>query len=245
MRGRDQYPVLVIEHAFLPAVEEKRHVRIFFRLGDAQLSQPVSGQVLAQHVFQVRGRERGRDPVFRLVLGHAYERAEVRNIFTLETGEIRFRECTRDLPRAIGAIVCEYDYIAAPDAHRRPAAPYNGRGLNELVRLSARISHIHGDERVLRSEVGLALTYQIVGNARAIPVAVAIHRKVAAHDARKPAHAEFHHFQVRIMHVLLRALGRCIAAIQKRVQVQIPDATTGRELHEREDMILMAVHAPG
>jgi len=113
------------------------------------------------------------------------------------------------------------------------------RGLDELVRLSARVCLAHGLLAGVRLKGGLAVHQQVVHALGAVPAAVAIHRPVAPHDR---AHAR-PLGDVELGQEAGSRVRQRVAPVGERVHHEVRHRQRARELDQRAQVRERGVHA--
>ena len=101
---RNQQSFFPGERFFNATVEKISDVRVFLRLGDAQLRFARRADELAKNIFQLFGREDKRRGISNIVLGERNE-MHPRPHFAIEALEVLEQKRLRQLPGAISAEV--------------------------------------------------------------------------------------------------------------------------------------------
>ena len=148
-------------------------MRVLLRLGAVQLAEAVLGQHLGQRLCHLLLLEDDRAVEVVAVTGHRRQ---------VEAG---LEQALRELARAVRPEVEEDHRVAGLD----PGAAGEMRGLDELVRDACVVLRLHVGDGVDR-RAGLAGDDRVVGALGALPALVAVHRVVAAGDARDPLGGE-------------------------------------------------------
>ena len=118
-RRRHQDAIFTGQHRLLAAIEEKRDMRVFFGLGDAQLPQSEIGDVSSEGVLQVLRGESRRQIQAPPVMGHGRDGPQARVPRARKPLEILLAEGGRQLPHAIGPVVSEDQHIPVLHARHR------------------------------------------------------------------------------------------------------------------------------
>ena len=217
-------------------------MRVFFRLGDAQLREAEAGQVFAERVLhRLRRIGDGRigDQVL-FVFGERDERGQLERTRPREAGEVAIDEGVSQLARAVGAEIHEHDGIAGLHL---PVARDDG-GLDGFVVLAARIGRIERGDRAVE-ERRVAFGDGLEGKLHAIPALVAVHRVVAAAERGDEGAGHIRAFGLESFERGARAARRRVAAIEEGVHGDARHAAARGEVEHGEDVRLVAVHAAG
>jgi len=235
---RDQDALFAGERLFAATGEEERHVGVFLGFGDAQLGLAVFSQVVAQHVLQAARGEcrRGRD--VGGVLGK-HDELDLWLACALEVLEAFIDEHMAQFTGAVGAEVHEHHGVAVFDLHRLA----DGGGLDELIALATGVGCFQAFLGGGRVEFGLAFDDQVVGLGDTVPAVIAVHGEVTAHQAGDAALAQGGEGGVEQLDRRLRAFGRCVAAVEEGVQVDLVGTALERQFGHGDQVILMAMYA--
>ena len=174
----NQDTVFAFEGTLFAAVEEEGDVGILLGLGDAQLGQALSCDVLAKDIGQYLGLECNMD------IGHGCvilcEADIVRQdhaAFALETCKVGIDQRAGDLSCAVGTEVIENDTVAMLDL-----GIFNADNrLDELVGDAFGIGSLDGSNGIGILDA-LALDQCVIGQLDAVPAVVAVHGVETAHD---------------------------------------------------------------
>ena len=134
-------------------------------------------------------------------------------------------EALGELPGPVRAEVEEDDRVALADL----ALTAHQRRLDELVGLAALVGPAHRLLPALGAKLGLAAHDRVVGELRAVPAVVAVHRVVAARHARHAGAVP----GLDLGHVPHAAVGRRVAAVGERVHNDVRHPLAPGQLHER------------
>ena len=232
---------------FDAAVEKVGDVRVFFGLGDAQLFQAARGQIFAETIGDALRRIRGGNVREILaVSGQCAERAEPGRVRAREAIERSIGQRAGHLPRAVGAKVHEYDGVAVVHAHRLAAGRHDGGRLHEFVAFTAQIGkrqRVGGGGGPVCSG---ALRDQVVRRFHALPALVTIHGEITSAHGGYAAGAQVNKRLEFFLQRHQRRLGtfrRRVAAIQKRMHVDVFHAGLRRHVHHFMDLRFVAMHA--
>ena len=182
--GRRNDLAILARHRFLdPAVKEISDVRIFLRLGDAQLLLARRAHHIAENVLERLRPENDRAIVGRVILGQG-DVMHARPDFPVEAVEILEKKSLRELPGAIGPEVEEDDGIAVVDALFVRLGKDQRR--HELVRLALCVMPADRGRRRVRADFAAPEHDRVPGELRPVPAPVAIHREIATDDGHDP-----------------------------------------------------------
>ena len=235
---RHQHALLAGIGCLDSAVEEIGDVRVLLGLGNAQLPEPLPGDVFAETVADVLRQECRRQREVRAVAGQRAVVTEFGYVASRKTAEPGIGERARHLAGAVGAEIHEHHRVAVTHRHDRRDC---GR-LHELVAFAARIGLLERGQRIARLVERLALREQVVGGLHAFPALVAVHRIVASDDGGDAPGFELRAFVLQQRERRGGAPGRRVAPVEKRVHTHIRDAGRGRQFDHGGDLQLMAVH---
>src|SRR3989344_4963836 len=213
LRG-NKHAVLVLERLVLVAVEEVRDVSVLFRLRDAKLDLAGVRERLAERFFHAFRREGDRVLEPFLVKRHGGD-VEVLARLDGERVESRLEEWLRDLAHAVLAEVEEDD----------------GVGQGALV---------GGADRRFDALCRIALAQKhAVGSFRAVEVAIAVHRVVAAGDAcdERPG-------SVELREELAYRFRRAVLAVDKKLECHVRNTLPFGKLEKRLKVAKRSVHIP-
>ena len=219
-------------------------MRVLLGLGDVELAPADVRDGLRERVGDL-GRERDADRQSGLVLGHrddqhaARERAVGRAI---EGREVGVRERMRELARSVGAVVAVDERIAVADG---AVDPIDDGGLDELVVLAPFVRRLDGCERG-RSLQSHAVDDRVVAALRPVPALVAVHRVVAATDARDArVRVDLGEPRLEVRHEHVRRSRRRVPAVEQGVNADLGHAAAGREIGDGHEMAVGGVDAAG
>ena len=239
LRAGDDLAILALVGRFHAAVEEERHVGVFFRLRDAKLRLAVLGEVFAQHVGQLHRRIGDLDIRHgRVIFRHADIVHGEAAIAALEALEIVIHKDAGDLARAIRAEVDEHNRVALLNT----AALAGDARHDELIRHVVGVALFDGLHRAARV-VALAVDERRVGLLLAIPVGIAVHRVVAAGDGRDFAHADLVELLLKVGDEALAGMRVGVAAVHDAVHVDLLRAQMLGQIEQAEQVVDVAVHA--
>ncbi len=220
------------------AIKEVGDVRVFLRLGQAELLLARGTDDGAEDVVErLRSEDVGRG-IFGVVLRegdvvdgglHAARKAI----------EVRLEESERKLARTVGAEVEEEDDVAV--AHALLVGVREDEGRHEFVRDVARIFLADGIGG--RSHTALPLPHDdgIPGELGAVPTPVAVHAEVATDDGGDARAGRPQAF--RALGQKIRAAGgRGIASIGEGVDHDVMHAGLVSRFRQRDEMRVVAVH---
>ena len=111
--GGDQTAVLAREHLLSATVEEESHMGVLLRLGNAELSIALAGDILAEDIGQLPVGE-GHQHIGHggVILGSTHIGHREVALFPLHVGEGGVHKAAGDLPRPVGAEVDKDDGVA-------------------------------------------------------------------------------------------------------------------------------------
>ncbi len=232
-----QHALLAGIGGFDAAVEEIGDVRVLLGLGDAQLPEPLRGDVFAETVADVLRQECRRQREVRAVAGQRAVVTEFGNAAARKAAEPGIGERARHLAGAVGAEIHEHHRITV--AHRRGRRD-RGR-LHELVVLAARIGLLERGQRIGRLVGRLALREQVVGGLHAFPALVAVHRIVASDDGGNAPGLELRAFVPQQRDGRGSTPGWRVAPVEEGVHAHVRDTGRGRQFDHGGDLQLVAV----
>ena len=242
LRRRNQQTILMRIRLFDPAVKEEGHVRILFRLRDAQLPEALSRKVFAEGIFD-RFRRKGHADARhrRVILRHA----DVAEIFYLrstgvavETVKILIDEATGDFPRPVGPEIAEDHAVTGFD---RSIFIADSRQ-DKLVCLIGGVSGV--DSRRRRSGMtALAQRQRFIGQLDAFPALVAVHGIIAAGDYTDRSARYLSQKGFQLLDISEPGSRRHIAPVHEAVHVNRGNVLRSSQRNRRLDVIDVAVHA--
>ena len=239
LRAGDDLAILALIRRFHTAVEKERHVGVFLRLRNAQLSLAVLGEVFAQHVGQLHRRIGDFDVRHgRVVFRHTDIVHGETTIAALEALEIVIHKDAGHLARAVRAEVDEHNRIALLHA----AAFAGDARHDKLIRHVVGIALFDGFQRAARV-VALAVDERGIRLFLAIPVGIAVHRVVTARHGRNFAHAQLVELLLKILKEALAGMRVGVAAIHDAVDVQLFRAQMLGQIQQTEQVVDVAVYA--
>ena len=162
-----------------------------------------------------------------------------------ETVERCISQCIGHLPRAVGAEVHEHHRITIVYAYRFATGRHNRGGLHEFIGFAAQIGKQITISGGGRPEFRFALRNHVIRGLDSFPSFVAIHREVAAANRGNAPAIERIEFFLQRHQRRLRALGRGVAAIEKRMQVDIFYAGLSGHIDQLMNLRLVTVYAAG
>ena len=213
--GGDQTAVLAREHLLGAAVEEESHMGVLLRLGNAELSIALAGDILTEDIGQLPVGE-GHQHVGHggVILGSTHIGHREVALFPLHVGEGGVHKAAGDLPRPVGAEVDKDDGVAL--LHLAVLGAHHG--LHELIGHPGIIGPLY---RVHRVGILHALTpgHGVVGPLHPVPALVPVHGVVAAHDGGHLAHAHLFALFHQLFHIALAGSGGHVPAVQEAVDI--------------------------
>ena len=142
-------------------------------------------------------------------------------------------QCLRQLAGPVGAEVEEDDAVSvAPGPRRRRA------WADELVRLATLVGGPDSGLAGVGLELGLALDDRVVGQLRAVPATVAVHRVVATADGGDTCPAPGLH----LGQVAGAGVGMSVAAVGEGVNHHVRHLRPPSQLHQRLQVLHAGVH---
>ena len=210
---------------------------VLLGLGDAQLGQPQTAEILTQPVLHGDAGPRYQH------VGHGGVVLRVAHVgggeeFPLEPVEVRVHDGAGDLTGAVGAVVEEDDAVVVADgalavAHHR---------LHELIGDVGGVALCHGVHGI-GVVVSLAVHHGVVGHLHPLPALVTVHGVVAAHDRGDLAHAQLRTLVRQRLDEALAAGGGHIAPVQEAVEIHALKALVLGHPHQRVQVVDMGVYA--
>ena len=199
------------------------------------------------------GRERDLHLQLRLVLGHRDDEQllgcrPARRRGAVEPGERpAVHEGVGQLPGAVGPEVRVDDRVAvADDPDRLPVRVVDdGRG-DELVGLAAGVGGLDGRGRGRGVVERLPVDDRVVAPLRPVPALVAVHREVAAPDARDPGIGMGEaQPPLDLLDVAQRRARRGVPPVEQRVDPDARDLAVLRELRDGDEVAVVGMDPAG
>ena len=239
--ARHQNAVFTIKHRFASAIEEERHMRVFFRLRDAQLLESLLGNPLSDRIGHVFLREKHMYARERRVIRRHRGKEKIQRLHAFDFGLRKYR---RQFFGAIVAEIDENDRVTRLNATDRTSLHVHTYvRFHEFVGHAFVIGSCHGILRVGVSG-SLPLDQQIIGFTHALPALVAIHSVIAADKTgHRPGQRTRVHLFFNLAHKAKTALGIRVAAIHESMHITLfhPFALSKRQ--KRFEMFERRMHA--
>ena len=221
-------------------------MRVFLGLGHVELRPARFRERLRERPGGL-GRERHLDRQAILEGRHRHDERDRRHRAAarrrpVEAVEVRQGQRTGQLPRAVGAEIGMDDGVAIAD---EAVDAVDDRRYDELIGLATRVRLVdRGDSRLRMSP--LAVDDRVVTALRPLPAGVAVHRPVAPADRTDPrVGMRGRQPSLEVGDEPQRRGRRRIAAVEQRLDPHVPDALTGSERHERDEMAIVGMDATG
>ena len=253
LRGGNDDAGFALDGRFDFRVEEKRHVRVFFRFGDMQLFQPQRGNILGQSIVDFVGRERdayvfergiidgkahiGRGKEARFAL-----EAQLRARLGVRKGKLLLRKHARNLPRAVGTEVEADDAVALADQRDGRAVFGEVGGKDKLIRHARRIGRFRGVRGAAFKAHAFAQSEHIVRLFLAVPVVVAVHGVISARDGSDFTEFKLVELVLQLLEEARARSGGDVSAVRKGVDIYVVETLRFRHFDERVEVFEMAVH---
>ena len=259
-RGRrNQDPVLILVGIFNTAVEEEGYMGIFLGLCQTQLLEAVGCQILTEGIVDGDLLESnifvGDGLIIILEADIGQRHIAVGSCQVLDAlgvrsfaglfGDIFIREaeCLGDLSGTVRTEVEENDgVIGFYDGQGLAFFIGNDSGQNELVRHALVIGVLHSLDAVGRL-VAYAQYQGVICLLDTVPVVIPVHRIVTAVEGSHLAYADLRCLVDQLLQIALAGRGRCISAVEERMQIYSVQALSLAELQDRVQVGVVAVYA--
>ena len=135
--GIDQNAIFKFKRLFPPAIEEECDMGVFFCLGETQLAQTKSGDILTKYILETVWRVSHWNIIVRFIFCQTDKPPQFWRCLARERIEVWFDEWSGDLSCPVRAVIHENHHITVLDLHRLGACRYNRCGFDEFVKATA------------------------------------------------------------------------------------------------------------
>jgi hypothetical protein len=223
------------------AIEKVSHVRVLLGFCHPIVPHPDSGKDVRENISWQLWRKGDGQRVL-LVVNSKANKMCVRPVLCREIIKARNGQRAGDLPRTIRAKVKEDDRVAILNRCDRLSVCANHYNwLNKFIVDAAFIAFLDRRDRIVR-RLAFAMDEQTISAFSSLPALVSIHRVVTPDHRSDLADTDFATRGLHLRDVFVSRLGRCVAAVQKTVNVHAAHFAVFRHAQQSERVFLRRMH---